>query len=135
MDTELAIRAERLRVRLPYLVANKNDHRTAHDFLFRIIADGPKCFQKMGASEYEPNLDAIEAFREADKLLVTWGNKASHTFDMVRPEAEKLIKVCEAALESFMCLDCKKPVYKLVDSSAELVQCPCSHLRWRYGKA
>ena len=95
MDTELMIRAERLRVRLPFLAAHRNDHRTAHDFLLQIIADAPNCFQKMGASAYEPNLGAIEAFREADKLLITWGNKASHTLDMVTPEAEKLINACE----------------------------------------
>jgi len=136
MDTELALRAERLKVRMPYLAANRNDHRTGHDFLFRIIADGAVCFRRKGAGGgYEAYADAITTFRATDKLLVTWGNKASHGFDVVRPEAEKLIAECEATLEVFICPNCRKPVYKLVDASAELLQCECGHLQWRYGKA
>jgi len=135
MDTELALRAERLKVRMPYLGSNRNDHRTAHDFLFRIIADGAVCFRRKGASGYEVYADAITSFRATDKLLVTWGNKASHGFDIVRSEAEKLIADCEATLELFVCPSCRKPVYKLVDTSAELLQCECGHLQWRYGKA
>ncbi len=134
MDTELALRADRLNVRLPYRLSTKNDRRTAHDFLFQLIADGPKCFQKEGPKGFEAHVDAIEAWKAADKLLITWGNKASHTMDMVRPEAVKLINACEAALEAFKCKDCNKPVYKLDDDKAELTQCQCGHLRWRYGK-
>jgi energy-coupling factor transporter ATP-binding protein EcfA2 len=134
MDIELALRAEDIKVRLPYLHREKNDHRTAHDFLSRIISDGEKCFKKMGAKEHEPYTEAIEAFREADKLLVSWGNTASHSCDVVQKEAEKLITACEKALKFFDCPNCKKPVYKLDDTSAEFVQCQCGHLRWRYGK-
>jgi recombinational DNA repair ATPase RecF len=136
MDTELALRAERLKVRMPYLGGNRNDHRTGHDFLFRIIADGAVCFRRKGASGgYEAYADAITALRSTDKLLVTWGNKASHSFDVVRPEAEKLIAECEATLELFVCPNCRKAVYKLTEASAELLQCECGHLQWRYGKA
>jgi recombinational DNA repair ATPase RecF len=135
MDTELALRADRLNVRLPFRLSTKNDRRTAHDFLFQLIADGPQCFQKEGPKGFEPHVDAIEAWKAADKLLMTWGNKASHTMDMVRPEAVKLINACETALEAFKCKDCNKPVYKLDDDKAELTQCKCGHLRWRYGKA
>lgn len=135
MDIELAMWAERLRVRLPYLHREKNDHRTAHEFLSQIISDGEKCFQKKGDKGHEPNAEAVETFRKADKLLLTWGNKASHTFDIVRPEAEKLIEACERALETFDCPSCKKPVYKLDSRNAGYVQCECSHLRWHYGKA
>jgi len=134
MDIELATRAERLNVRLPYLHREKNDHRVAHDFLSQMISDGEKCLQKKGATAYEPYAEAIVAFRDADKLLVSWGNKSSHSFDVVRNEANKLISACENALEFFDCPNCKKPVYKLNDASAELVQCQCSNLRWRYGK-
>ena len=134
MDIELATRAERLNVRLPYLHREKNDHRVAHDFLSQMISDGEKCFQKKGPTGYEPYAEAIVAFRDAHKLLVSWGNKSSHSFDVVRNEANKLISACEKALEFFDCPNCKKPVYKLNDESAELVQCQCSNLRWRYGK-
>ena len=105
----------------------------AHDFFLRIISDGEKCFKKLGPKEYEPYKEAIKAFQEADRLLLSWGNKASHSFDVVRNEAEKLIAACESALEFFDCPHCKKAVYKLDDKNAELVQCQCGHLRWRYG--
>ena len=135
MDTELATRAERLRVRLPYLYREKNDHRSAHDFLSQMISDGETCFQrKNDSNQYEPYVEAIATFREADKLLVSWGNKSSHSFDIVRSEANKLIATCEKALELFDCPICKKAVHRLDDESAELLQCQCSRLRWRYGK-
>ena len=134
MDFELATWAERLNVRLPYLHREKNDHRVAHDFLSQMISDGEKCFQKKGTNGYELYAEAIVAFRDTDKLLVSWGNKSSHSFDVVRSEANKLISACEKALEFFDCPNCKKPVYKLGDKSAELVQCQCGNLRWRYGK-
>jgi len=135
MDTELAVRTERLHIRLPYLAATRNDHRTAHDFLYQIIADAPDCFQKKTPNGYEANISGVEVLRHADTLLVSWGNRASHTMDVVRPEAEKLINACEAALDVLKCTDCKKPVYKFEDSRAEILQCECGNLRWRYGNA
>ncbi len=134
MDIELALRAEHLKIRLPYLHREKNDHRTAHDFLSRLISDGKKCFKKKVGTEHEAYDEAIEALSQADKLLVSWGNKASHTFDITENEAQKLIEACERAMEFFECPCCKKPVHKLDDGSAEFVQCECGHLRWRYGK-
>lgn len=135
MDIELAMRAERLQLRLPYLRGEKNDHRTAHDFLSQLISHAKRCFQKKADKGHESNEEAVGTLRAADNLLLSWGNKASHTFDIVRPEAEKLIEACERALESFDCPSCKKPVYKLDAGNAEFVQCECGHLRWRYGKA
>jgi hypothetical protein len=71
---------------------------------------------------------------EADKLLVSWGNKSSHSFDVVRNEANKFLSACEKALDFFVCPSCKKPADKLDNGSAEIVQCQCGYLRWRYGK-
>lgn len=135
MDIELALLAERLRSRMPYLHGYKNDHRTGHDFIARLIADAPSCFKKMGEKAHEPYAEGVEALKAAEKLLVSWGNKASHTFDVVKKEAEKLITTCEEALGFFFCGDCKKSVYRLDDTSGEFVQCQCGKLRWRYGKA
>ncbi len=135
MDIELAIHAERLKIRLPYLHRERNDHRTAHDFLARIISDGEHCFRKMGAKEHEPYAEAIEAFRKAEKLLLSWANRASHSFNVVRSEAEKLITACEGALQFFDCPACKRAAHRLDDASAQLVQCQCGNLQWRYGKA
>ena len=136
MDIELALKAERLKSRLPYLHREKNDHRTAHDFLLRLISDGEKCFQRRGSSkDYEPFKDAIQALGEADRFLETWGNSASHAFGVVPNEAAKLIDACEAALRAFDCPNCGRSVHKEDDSNAKCLQCPCGELRWRYGKA
>ena len=135
MDVELAPIAERLQIRLPYLRADKNDKRMAHDFLARFVSDGKKCFQKKKAGEdYDVHKDAIDAFDQADRLLVSWANRASHTFDLVRPEATKLIDVCEKALEFFECPSCGKGVWFADAEGSEWVQCQCGQIRWRYGK-
>lgn len=131
MDIELAIRAESIKIKLPYLHRERNDHRTAHDFLAQLISDGEKCFKRKGEKNYEPYSEAIVAFREADKLLLTWGNTTSHSFDLDKKEAEKLIEACETALELFNCPMCKKLVYKLTDAATKFVQCECGFLRWQ----
>jgi len=60
----------------------------AHDFLERLCCTGKICFQKKVGPTYEPYTEAIEAIDQADMLIVTWGNRASHTNDMVAPEAK-----------------------------------------------
>ncbi|NQU04804.1 MAG: AAA family ATPase [Calditrichaeota bacterium] len=133
MDIELSLIAERLRIRLPYLRAHKNDRRQAHEFLERLIADGKKCFQKDGPKYIEYS-EALDALAEVDKLLLTWGNRASHTFDVVRPEATKLIEKCETALGFFKCHNCSKYIWFADAERSEWFQCQCSKIRWRYGK-
>lgn len=134
MDIELAFIAESLRIRLPYLRADKNDKRMAHDFLERFIADGEKCFQIRLGSDYEVYADAIAAFDNANRLLVSWANRASHTFELVRSEASKLIADCEKALEFFRCSSCDKCVWFTHADGPKCVQCSCGRIRWRYGK-
>ena len=134
MDVELALIAERLQVRLPYLRGDKNDKRMAHDLLERFVADGKQCLQKRTAKGHEIDADRIEALNQADRLLVSWANRASHTFDVVRPEASKLIDACEKAVETFKCLSCGKGVWFADAADSEWVQCQCGELRWRYGK-
>lgn len=135
MDVELALIAERLRIWLPFLRADKNDKRMAHEFLERLGSDGKKCFQKKEASSYVPYAAAIGAFEEADRLLLSWGNKASHTFNVVRPEAAKLIDACEKAIEAFKCSSCGKNVWFADAAASEWLQCQCATIRWRYGKS
>lgn len=134
MDVELALIAERLQIRLPYLRADKNDKRMAHDFLQRFITDGKRCFQMKSGKGYTGHADAINAFSQADRLLVSWANRASHTFDLVRPEAVKLIDACEKAIEFFKCSSCEKKVWFADASGSEACQCQCGQIRWRYGK-
>lgn len=134
MDVELAFIAERLQIRLPYLRADKNDKRGAHEFMKRLVADGSKCFQKQSGGDYEVHADAIQSLKMADRLLVTWANRASHTFDLVRQEAATLINVCEEALEVFKCSSCGKGVWHADAAGSESRQCQCGQIRWRYGK-
>jgi hypothetical protein len=135
MDVELAIAAERLRIKLPYLRFDKNDRRMAHEFLERLIAEGKKCFQKSVGNEFPIHEDAIEALSNADKLLVSWANRGSHSFDLAFPEATKLIDVCEKALGYLKCTECGKSVWFADAVGTEWVQCGCGRIRWRYGKA
>ena len=135
MDFELSVAAERLRIKFPYLRFDKNDRRSAHEFLERLIGDGVKCFQKRDGTSHAAYEDAVKSFRAADQLLVTWGNQGSHTFDVVQSEASKLIQTCEAVLEVLKCKSCGKPVWFADAKGPELVQCECGEIRWRYGKA
>lgn len=135
MDVELSLLADRLQVRMPYLRGDRNDKRTAHDFLVRMIAAAGKCFQIRQANDWEVNESSIPILQEADRLLVSWGNRASHSRDLVRSEATKLIDACEAALEQFFCPECEKPVGYAEASRQKLVQCGCSRIRWRYGRS
>ena len=134
MDVELPIIAECLPIRLPYLRSDKNDIRMANDFLTCLVADGKKCFEKKSGNNYVKNSDAIDACSKAHTLLRAWGNPASHTFDIVRPEAIKLIDACEIAIASFKCDSCNRNVWRLDDKQSEIVQCLCGEIRWRYGK-
>ena len=137
MDVELPLIAEHLQIRLPYLRSDKNDRRMAHEFLSHLAAEGKRCFQKKSASGYVENSDALDALDKADKLLGSWGNRASHSFDIVQSEATKLIDACESALAFFSCDSCDPPskVWKLEDRTSEGFQCRCGAVRWKYGKA
>jgi hypothetical protein len=84
----------------------------AHDFLERFVADGQKCFQKREGEHYEVHTDAIDAFDKPDRLLVSWANRASHTFDLALSEATKLIDICEKALEFFKCSSCSRALVR-----------------------
>lgn len=135
MDIHLAIISEKLEIKLPYLHRERNDHRMAHDFLERIIKNAPVCFEIQDGKAYKSFDSAYDFLRNADNLLVAWGNRASHSFDTTKSEAQKLIKACEDALNVFVCPSCKKMVTKANDSSAKVRQCQCGTLRWRYDKA
>jgi hypothetical protein len=130
MDVELALIAERLRISLPYMRAERNDKRTAHEFLERFIADSRRNFQRKNGEDYQVYSDGINALRDADRLLSSWANRASHTFDLVRPEAEKLIDACEKAIAAFKCSSCGKEVW--FAGTAKWFQCQCSGIRWKH---
>jgi len=134
MDVELSLIAEHLQIRMPYLRGDKNDKRMAHNFLERFVADGKKCFKINNGTDYVTNTAAIAAWEEADRLIVSWANRASHTFDLARSEATKLIDSCEKAIELFKCSSCGKGVWFAGAGNSEWTQCQCGQIRWRYGK-
>jgi energy-coupling factor transporter ATP-binding protein EcfA2 len=134
MDVELAFIAEHLQTKLPYLRFEKNDRRTAYEILSRILADSKKCFQIRIGADFVAHENAIETLSIADKLLISWANRASHSFDVTFSEASKLIDACEKAIECFKCSSCRKHVWFTEASGAEWVQCQCGGIRWRYGK-
>ena len=79
-------------------------------------------------------MDAVNSFELADRLLISWANRASHTFDLVRSEAVELIDACEKAHDCFRCSSCGRWVWFADAEGSEWVQCQCGQLRWRYGK-
>jgi hypothetical protein len=131
MDIELAMYCERLEVPLPFARGGRNDRRGAHEFLVGLRAVGEKKFQIRDGKTYKPNSIAIESFSEADGLLMTWGNRGSHSTDVTKAEAEQLIAACETALRSLSCAQCGKPVYHLENTRTRAKQCECGVLRWK----
>jgi hypothetical protein len=134
MDIEVSLIAEKLQLRLPYLRGDKNEKRMWNEFLERLIADGKRCFQKRADKDFPCYIDALDLLEGVRKLLVSWGNKSSHSQDVVRPEAARLIDTCENALAVFRCTTCTKPVWFADAENAAWVQCQCGQLRWRYDR-
>lgn len=132
MDFELALVAEKLEILLPFVRGDKNDHRMANDFLQRLKSDSRKRFRKYVNGAYVSHPDAAGCLEMAHSLLLSWGNRGSHTQDLVRREATKLINVCEEVVELFRCRGCEKPVWFANAGGPKLVQCRCGELQWRY---
>ncbi|HML92943.1 AAA family ATPase [Methyloceanibacter sp.] len=132
MDIELSVIAEKLQLRLPYRRGDNNDKRMWSDFLDQLRSDGKKCLQKEDGSGFACDSEGLSRLEEAGRLLMTWGNTGSHSFNLVKSEAEKLINACEAALGVFECSSCCKPLYST--GNDKWVQCRCGGLRWRCDK-
>lgn len=130
LDIELAMHVERLGISLRYARGSRNDRRTGHEFLQALISQGKKKLRRQVEGGYEAHDDAISALEAADRLLVTWANRGSHTEDVTRSEAEMLIDTCAEALEHLTCADCGKPV-SFAETRSGLRQCQCGQLRWK----
>jgi hypothetical protein len=130
MDTELSLHVEALELRLRYARGEKNDKRMAAEFLERLIGDGKKHFQVRDGTTYGKNDDAVSAFESASKLLTSWGNRGSHTEDVVKAEAEELMQVCQSVIDALRCSGCGKFVHANLGNDG--YQCRCGALRWRH---
>ena len=132
MDSELGLIAEKLEILLPFVRGERNDHRMAHDFLERLKSEGRNRFRKRVDGRYVPHDEAVALFQLVHSLLLSWGNRSSHSQDLVRREAKRLIEECEKVLELFRCLECKKPIWYANAGGPENVQCQCGALLWKY---
>jgi hypothetical protein len=133
MDVELSIQADRLSIELPFARGERNDRRGAHEFLERLVNRGRKAFKKRNSekNEYEPYGEGVDLLAEADRLLISWANRGSHTEDVVPVEAEKLIDACDAALKALRCDACDTWVSHAEVGSDGSYQCQCGTLRWK----
>lgn len=134
MDVELGLLCEKLRLRMEYRHGLRNDHRMAHDFLPEMVAACKQALQRKGDDgKYKIDTEAPAVLETTDRLLMTWGNRGSHTFDVVKAEATQLIEHCEKALDCFQCGKCDKAITKFDDDKGTK-QCECGAIRWRYDK-
>jgi energy-coupling factor transporter ATP-binding protein EcfA2 len=132
VDTSFAVLAESLQVSLPYRHRERNDGRTGHEFLEKMAAAKDSFQIKRDGSSYESFSEALEDLKSADKLVISWANRASHDFDVTKNEAAKLIGACEVALSRFTCEKCNKEVTYLTNEKYGFKQCSCGYLRWRF---
>jgi len=130
MDVELALFAERLELKLPFVRGDKNDHRMAHEFLEAILKAAKLSFQQKEEGTYRVYNGALEALEKADSHVLAWANRGSHTFSVTKSEATKLIDICEEAINLFKCRSCKKNLWYLTND--KLMQCECGEIRWRF---
>jgi hypothetical protein len=73
MDRELAVRAEKLRVKMPYLQSFKNDHRMAHEFMECLIAASTAAFQVRDGKDYEPFTEAGDVPSKSQQISCSVG--------------------------------------------------------------
>jgi len=132
MDAYIPVLAESLKINLPYLHRERNDHRMAHEFLEKIASLSNSFQIKRDGTNYESFTEALDDIKTADKLVVSWANKSSHEFNIVDKEASALIEACEKAVARFTCTNCYKEVNNLINEKSSFKQCSCGYIRWKY---
>jgi hypothetical protein len=132
MDGDLALIAEKLGLRLPYARGDRNDRRTAAEFLVRMIAEAEDRLRKRDGTSWTRYAEPLDDWREAHSLLVSWANRASHSGSLTSAEAARLLGACERALERFKCPSCNDPFWIADQASRQRLQCSCGDLQWRY---
>ena len=128
MDVSCAVIAEKLELMMPYRRGDRNDVRQAHQFLEQILSEGKTKLKRSNGGQHVADSVGLACLKTVDELLLSWGNRGSHTTDIVNAEAERLLTACETALKVFDCVDCQKKVWYAQSGSAR--QCQCGHLRW-----
>lgn len=133
MDMNLAIAAEKLRIMVPFARGDKNDRRTCVYFLERLISDGRQRLKRRDGTSWTDYREPVPDWQTAHRLLISWADRASHTGSLVKGEVERLIAVCEAALNRFRCPSCSDPIWISDQVGPKRVHCGCGEVRWKYG--
>ena len=128
MDTELPKAAAKLKLAMPYIQGYHNDYRMAAEFLNYFISQGER-FRIKDGTEWKAHQDAINSWKKARRLLIAWGNPASHAGSISTLEAKTLINACKKALSYFECLQCKGKVWAL--EASDHVRCQCGSIKWK----
>ena len=128
MDTELPRAATKLKLAMPFMQGYQNDYRMAAEFLNYFISQGER-FRIKDGSGWKTHQDAIDSWKEARRLLVAWGNPASHGGSISTPEAKALIDACKNALSYFECSECKRKVWAL--EAQDYTRCHCGSIKWK----
>ena len=133
MDSNMSVVAEKLMILLPHLRSTRNDRRTCVEFLERTIPIAETSLKIKLDGDYSIYNDAVNKLREAQRLILAYGNPASHGREVVPGEVTDLIDSCEAALDAFRCPDCGEYVWMADIDTRKRYQCPCGKIRWQYG--
>lgn len=128
MDLALSELAERIRLPVPHVRGDRNDYRTAGEFLVALERSAGKAFQKKHDGEYAVSTDAADAVRRIKPEMAIWANRGTHTFSASTAEAEELIGASQQLLSAFTCDGCNSPLS--ADGSTK-IECRCGNLRWR----
>jgi energy-coupling factor transporter ATP-binding protein EcfA2 len=138
MDQSLAEIAEKLKVPMPFLRGDRNDHRTAGEFIGRITGRAKKALKVRRSADPRTGLPILEAhsggvlaLERVAPQLAAWANRATHTFSSSPTEAEVIIDNCEAALGSFSCQGCHTDVWYALTDEGNTLQCRCGDLVWK----
>lgn len=133
MDSHMSVIAEKLVISMPYRKGVSNDQRTCVDFFKLLIPEAKTSFKLKQNGSYSLHSSAIEKIEQAQRLILAYGNPASHGREVVPDEVSQLITACEDALNAFRCPECSDYVWMADLSSRERLQCPCGKVRWQYG--
>jgi hypothetical protein len=133
MDTQTAIAAEKLMIKMPYARGDKNDHRTCVEFLEYIIFTAKKSLKiRKSDNEYVSYAEPLDYWNDTRNRLIVRGDRGSHTGSLVKDEVENLISVCERSINAFKCDKCGDFVWIADQKSRGLLQCSCGRIRWKY---
>ena len=120
-------------ISMPYRRGVSNDQRTCVDFLKELIPEEKTSIKIKQNGSYSLHSSAIEKIEQAQRLILAYGNPASHGREVVHDEVSQLITACEDALNAFRCPECSDYIWMADQSSRERLQCPCGKVRWHYG--